>query len=35
MIGVPGKGEPKPFTKGNWLIRCKVEKRAESGAKTE
>ena len=24
---------PKPFTKGNWLIRCKVEKRAENGRK--
>lgn len=27
MIGVPGKRPPKPFTKGNWLIRCEVEKR--------
>jgi hypothetical protein len=27
LIGVPGQGDPKPFTKGNWLIRCKVEKR--------
>jgi hypothetical protein len=29
LTGVPGKGEPKPFTKGNWLIRCKVEKRPQ------
>jgi hypothetical protein len=35
LTGVPGQGEPKPFTKGNWLIRCKVEKRAESGTKTQ
>ncbi len=26
MIGVPGEGEPKPFTKGNWMIRCKIGK---------
>ncbi len=35
MVGVPEESEPKPFAKGNWLIRCKVEKRAENGAKTE
>jgi RNA polymerase sigma-70 factor (ECF subfamily) len=34
MTGVPGEGEPQPFAKGNWLIRCKVEKRKENGAKT-
>ena len=27
MIGVPDRREPKPFPKGNWMIRCKVEKR--------
>jgi hypothetical protein len=28
LIGLPGAGrEPEPFTKGNWMIRCKVEKR--------
>jgi hypothetical protein len=26
-VGIPGRGEPQPFTQGNWLIRCKVEKR--------
>lgn len=26
MIGVPGAGDPKPFAKGNWMIRCKVTK---------
>lgn len=26
LIGVPGNGEPKLFAKGNWMIRCKVEK---------
>jgi hypothetical protein len=35
LIGVPGSGEPKGFAKGNWLIRCKVEKRAEDGANAE
>lgn len=25
-VGVPGTGEPQPFAKGNWMIRCKVEK---------
>ncbi len=27
LIGVPGQGEPREFDKGDWLIRCKVEKR--------
>jgi hypothetical protein len=27
MVGVPGRGSAQPFTTGNWLIRCKVEKR--------
>jgi hypothetical protein len=27
LVGIPGRGEPEPFTEGNWLIRCKVEKR--------
>jgi hypothetical protein len=27
MTGVPGSGPPRPFTKGNWMIRCKVENR--------
>jgi hypothetical protein len=31
LVGLPGKVEPQPFTKGNWLIRCKVENRGESG----
>ena len=35
MIGVPGKLEPEPFTKGNWLIRCKVENRGGSGQSEE
>jgi RNA polymerase sigma-70 factor (ECF subfamily) len=35
LIGVPGERPPSPFGKGNWLIRCKVEKRPESGAKTQ
>ena len=30
MVGVPAKYGPKPFTAGNWLIRCKVENRAET-----
>jgi hypothetical protein len=34
MIGTPEGGQPKPFAKGNWLIRCKVEERSEEGAKT-
>jgi RNA polymerase sigma-70 factor (ECF subfamily) len=29
MVGIPGAEEPKPFAKGNWLIRCKVEQREE------
>ena len=29
LVGVPGQDEPKPFAKGNWLIRCKVENRDE------
>ena len=33
MIGVPEKGEPKPFEKGDWLIRCKVKNQAESTEK--
>jgi len=34
LIGTPGPdgGEPHPFGKGNWLIRCKVENRGEDGA---
>jgi hypothetical protein len=28
-VGLPDKGQPAPFAKGNWLIRCKVENRAE------
>jgi hypothetical protein len=27
FVGVPGESAPEPFTEGNWLIRCKVEKR--------
>jgi beta-lactamase regulating signal transducer with metallopeptidase domain len=27
LVGVPGQSEPSPFEKGDWLIRCKVEKR--------
>jgi hypothetical protein len=34
LSGIPGEGMPRPFAKGNWLIRCKVEKRAEGGEKT-
>ena len=30
LIGIPGEGGPQPFTKGNWLIRCKVENRGEA-----
>ncbi len=30
-IGVPGENPPQPFAKGNWMIRCKVEKREASG----
>jgi hypothetical protein len=30
MVGIPGRGEPQPFTDGNWMIRCKVEKRGDS-----
>ena len=30
MVGVPGEEKPNPFAKGNWLIRCTVEKRAEN-----
>lgn len=29
LVGLPGEGQPKPFAKGNWLIRCKVENRGE------
>jgi beta-lactamase regulating signal transducer with metallopeptidase domain len=29
LVGVPGQGEPQPFDRGDWLIRCKVEKRSE------
>jgi hypothetical protein len=29
MVGIPDAEEPKPFAKGNWLIRCKVEQRKE------
>jgi hypothetical protein len=35
LIGVPGENEPKPFTNGNWLIRCKVENRGENGASSD
>jgi len=34
LVGVPEQGEPNAFGKGHWLIRCKVEKRPEGGAKT-
>jgi SLA1 homology domain 1, SHD1/PEGA domain len=34
LIGVPGKLAPKPFAKGDWLIRCKVENRS-GGATSE
>jgi hypothetical protein len=27
LVGIPGRGAPSPFAEGNWLIRCKVEKR--------
>ncbi len=27
FVGIPGRNGPVPFTKGNWLIRCKVESR--------
>lgn len=27
LVGVPEQGEPEPWTKGDWLIRCKVENR--------
>jgi hypothetical protein len=30
LMGIPGENEPTPFTKGNWLIRCKVENRGEA-----
>ncbi len=33
LTGVPERDQPKPFDKGNWMIRCKVEKRAESTTK--
>jgi hypothetical protein len=33
LVGIPGEGQPEPFAKGNWLIRCKVEKRVESGTR--
>ena len=33
MIGLPDKGEPKPFAKGNWLIRCGVKKSAGGDTK--
>jgi len=35
LIGVPGERPPSPFAKGNWLIRCKVEKRSGSSTKTK
>jgi hypothetical protein len=28
LTGLPGGDAPKPFGKGNWLIRCKVENRS-------
>lgn len=31
LMGVPGSLEPRPFAKGDWLIRCKVEKRSGAG----
>ena len=31
LVGIPGgEDEPRPFAKGNWLIRCKVENRGET-----
>jgi beta-lactamase regulating signal transducer with metallopeptidase domain len=33
LVGVPGQGEPQPFDRGDWLIRCKVEKGGEKGEK--
>jgi hypothetical protein len=27
LVGIPGRGAPDTFAEGNWLIRCKVEKR--------
>jgi RNA polymerase sigma-70 factor (ECF subfamily) len=35
LVGIPGQGEPRPFAKGNWLIRCKVENRPEAGKRGE
>jgi hypothetical protein len=35
LIGVPGQSDPTPFSKGNWLIRCKVEDRGGEGEKTK
>jgi hypothetical protein len=35
LVGVPNQGQPNPFTKGNWMIRCKVEKHAGEGRKGE
>ena len=31
LIGVPGKGEPRAFAQGDWMIRCKVENRGGGG----
>jgi hypothetical protein len=35
QIGVPNGGQTRPFTKGNWLIRCQVENRAGGETKSE
>lgn len=35
VVGLPGGDEPTTFAKGNWLIRCNVEKRAEGGEKSK
>ena len=32
LIGVPGRGQPRAFAQGNWLIRCKVENRGGGNA---
>jgi hypothetical protein len=31
IVGIPGDDQRNPFTNGNWLIRCKVEKRPTGG----
>ncbi len=35
QIGIPESNPPRPFAKGNWLIRCQIEDRPNGEAKAK